>query len=811
MFDIIVIDSSYTVKNMMSNAILAWNMLITNGILIFSNYDTSNMDVENKDKPLTSINSFLHLFKRNITILYKRKQIIIRKKDISLSNKEIKLDIKSLTVEINALYNKAITKEISFDIPTHNNKLKYNLQFGKLKSTTNSMINNTLTQELADEQQDISHGNIINNPYILISASIFDHRKNKKKIELYRQNFIQNIDTTNDRYKYFLHHYSINFWNTSNIENLSILKSAYTPFLNSRMSSPTITYLNFKYVHDFGGYLQNRNQIRLENQYNKFLCNFQNIFETDIKNIYVYDISATGSKYDNKTNLYMKKYESYKNILANNLNLNNLDNMFDIIKDIPNEIDIINLSWLNTRSSTRQNIVTRSTTPALLYSITFCLLVQSKDGTATITHRHIDNEVSCQLLYMLSKYYKTIKIYLLQCQSKQHNTYTINVSGFKGITEKERNELTKLCREVDSKIKSAGQHVTIFDMKLREDLKLTNEHSSNSIDLYLLNVLDNNIDKFRRRLKEINKERRQYSQNEYNLLKRIDYIFNEVKNNKQLIVNIEDLIFNKQLEYVLNWVDILSNNINIEYSGDIKYHSLTKDLIKRTEQKLSTMKTYIYTNKNRKTVSLINFVHVPRTAGTAFTSALFDNSQYKNNTRQNILIDTLDKNYVRISKNVHSKAIDYPSETYKIAFIRNPFDRFLSSFAYLKEGAANNPIYAGGQKHMQKHMNKYKTPFDLLRAPLYERDWILNDIHFRPMNEFLLDENNNMVDYIGTSDTIQEDVDNICEILNIKPFKIEQSNQSKLKYKLVESDKKFLKEYYKDDFVLYNKITNQNI
>ena len=52
------------------------------------------------------------------------------------------------------------------------------------------------------------------------------------------------------------------------------------------------------------------------------------------------------------------------------------------------------------------------------------------------------------------------------------------------------------------------------------------------------------------------------------------------------------------------------------------------------------MKTYVYTKANKKTVSLVNFVHVPRTAGTAFTSCLFDSSNHKRNTRQNILLNT---------------------------------------------------------------------------------------------------------------------------------------------------------------------------
>jgi hypothetical protein len=573
-FNIIVIDTSHTVTNMISNTILAWNMLNLNGILIFSNYDKPDIKLDDKDKPLTSINLFMNMFKRNIKVLYKKHQIIIRKKDIDITNKEIKLDIDILTTEINELYNSTITNNILFDIPTHTNSLKYNLHFNKLVSSTNYMINkNKMGYEPTDEEANIIDRNVMNLPFILISSSIFDIKKSKRKLKLYRENFIQNIDIHRDKYKYFLHYFSINFWNTCMVENISILKDSYATV--PRNNSKSITCLNFKYEYDFSEVFHTKDIIKLGHEYNKTLNIYNKTFNSNIK---YYDISVVGSKFDNKTNLYMKKYVKYRDVLFNKLNLNNLDNMFDIIKDIPNNIDVINLSWLNTRGATRHNIITRSTTPGLLYCITFCLLTQSKNGTATISHRLIDNDVSCQLLYILGKYYTKMKIHLLHSKPKQTNIFSINVGGFKGITQKERITLTELCREVDSKIKSAGQHVTVFDMKLREDLFLKNEHTFNSIDLFLLNILDNNIDKLKGRLKEINRIQKKYAMDEYDLLRRIDNIFKEIKGNKQVRYHVEDLIFNKQIEYVLNWVDILSKNMNIEYSEDRKFHILAKNM-----------------------------------------------------------------------------------------------------------------------------------------------------------------------------------------------------------------------------------------
>ena len=274
----------------------------------------------------------------------------------------------------------------------------------------------------------------------------------------------------------------------------------------------------------------------------------------------------------------MAKYYKYKTIKTNILNLNNLDNMLNIAKDISNKIDLINLSWLNTRKETRVHIITRSTAPALLYNIVFCLLTQSKNGNAAITHRHIDNEVLCQLLFILGKYYKTIVINLLYCNPRQSPTYNINVSGFKGITTKEKKELISICKQVDSKIKAAGQHVTIFNKNLRKNLELENKHSVNSIDIFILKVLDNDITDFKKRVKEINRIQQKYMVEEYKLILYIDTILKQIKKNKELTTNIKALIFTKQIEYVLNWVNVLSKNMNIKYDSNSKYHIASNKL-----------------------------------------------------------------------------------------------------------------------------------------------------------------------------------------------------------------------------------------
>ena len=142
------------------------------------------------------------------------------------------------------------------------------------------------------------------------------------------------------------------------------------------------------------------------------------------------------------------------------------------------------------------------------------------------------------------------------------------------------------------------------------------------------------------------------------------------------------------------------------------------------------------------------------------------------------------------------------NEYFKFAFVRNPWDRIVSQWAFqlkhIKEAEYNNTcsdfmlkVKAGGFKNFIKHLSRFhKTAEHQFRetgrfrgdgkGPLYlnQLDWIL-------------DENgNNLLDFIGKVENLREDFDIICDKIGIP--------QQQLPHKNPTSHKHYT-EYYDDE------------
>ena len=83
-FDVIFIDNSHEAKNIMRDVVLSWDLLNENGILIFGDY---GWDTLNKDylRPKIAIDSFIHIFKPEIKVIFKDYQLMVEK----INNKDI--------------------------------------------------------------------------------------------------------------------------------------------------------------------------------------------------------------------------------------------------------------------------------------------------------------------------------------------------------------------------------------------------------------------------------------------------------------------------------------------------------------------------------------------------------------------------------------------------------------------------------------------------------------------------------------------------------------------------------------------------
>lgn len=124
------------------------------------------------------------------------------------------------------------------------------------------------------------------------------------------------------------------------------------------------------------------------------------------------------------------------------------------------------------------------------------------------------------------------------------------------------------------------------------------------------------------------------------------------------------------------------------------------------------------------------FIHIPKCAGTSVSRSLFGYS-------------------VGSHHSVADYQLIYPWSAFrsyfKFAIVRNPFDRLVSAFHYLKQGGGNESDAEWVRNHDQ-HFKGFKSFVKYsLRTPE-----ILGAMHFRPQIEYVRDFRNEIpIDYIG--------------------------------------------------------------
>ncbi|TDJ81119.1 sulfotransferase family 2 domain-containing protein [Campylobacter volucris] len=185
------------------------------------------------------------------------------------------------------------------------------------------------------------------------------------------------------------------------------------------------------------------------------------------------------------------------------------------------------------------------------------------------------------------------------------------------------------------------------------------------------------------------------------------------------------------------------------------------------------------------------FIHVPKAAGTSIEQTIFQANKWLSG---------------------HIKARDYlknnPDEFnnfFSFGFTRNPHDRFVSAFFYLKKGGGtiDDNLWA------KKYIEKYNSFEEFVLALNDERNKyiIINWIHFLPQYYFLCNKNKKiLVNFVGKTENIQEDFQKVCLHLNIKRD-IKVTNSSKHAHYLSYYNKttyQIVYKIYKNDFKIFN-------
>lgn len=182
----------------------------------------------------------------------------------------------------------------------------------------------------------------------------------------------------------------------------------------------------------------------------------------------------------------------------------------------------------------------------------------------------------------------------------------------------------------------------------------------------------------------------------------------------------------------------------------------------------------ILTNKLDKSTYTIPdnlYVHIPKCGGNSVMSILNDNVF-------TIGHDIRDSHYKYLR--------DYPlnDNRYVFTFTRNPWDRLVSSYFYLKTGG----IIAADKADYSHYLSHYSDFKDMI---INWDDMLYNQIHFKPQYEWICDKHGKLLpDHIGKVEDMQQHIDIISKRLGVQQCKLPQKNKSKHKH---------YTEYYDDE------------
>ena len=159
-------------------------------------------------------------------------------------------------------------------------------------------------------------------------------------------------------------------------------------------------------------------------------------------------------------------------------------------------------------------------------------------------------------------------------------------------------------------------------------------------------------------------------------------------------------------------------------------------------------------NKNK-----FAFIHIPKCGGRS-VKKVFDLKRH---------------DHYGISKLVLNPTDDCPrldvEGLFKFAFVRNPWDRFVSAYEYLKRGGI--PLY---DRPMTLDIKKEYPDFkDFIFAKHVWEKWI----YFRPQLDFITVDGSIKTDFVGRFENFQNDFDFVCDQVDTPRVKLPHVNATK--------------------------------
>lgn len=141
------------------------------------------------------------------------------------------------------------------------------------------------------------------------------------------------------------------------------------------------------------------------------------------------------------------------------------------------------------------------------------------------------------------------------------------------------------------------------------------------------------------------------------------------------------------------------------------------------------------------------FIHIPKTAGSSVAEALFD----------------VPSRHVPYTEYLRASPRKFRAY-FKFTFVRNPWDRLVSTWFFLRRGGLNEP----DRIWSEKNLNAY-ADFDSFVRKGLRRPEILSWVHFRPQADFILSADGTvMVDFVGRYERLRDDFSIVARRLGVE-------------------------------------------
>ena len=214
--------------------------------------------------------------------------------------------------------------------------------------------------------------------------------------------------------------------------------------------------------------------------------------------------------------------------------------------------------------------------------------------------------------------------------------------------------------------------------------------------------------------------------------------------------------------------DAAMRNTIILFRHHLKKNKLIKDLYFLLISFFSVHKSYALNKKLKSPFSDIEnrnkiiFVHVPKTAGNAVMKFLYSDAGTGH---------YFAREYEEF--NIH-KFNDY----YKFAFVRNPWDRLVSSYFYLKSGGTGRFDKRFSEQYLSS-VSDFPEFVRKLGSNQRYRERVMSWIHFRKQVDFLVNHSGKIsMDFIGRFEDLDAGIRELSKALNVDPGLLEKVNSS---------------------------------